>query len=368
MITDTADYRALFLNDTPLLDTRSPVEFANGSFPGAVNLPLMTDAERAAVGTCYKQSGQQAAIALGHSLVQGETKAARIAAWLDFAQHHPQGYLYCFRGGLRSQICQQWLHEAGCDYPRVLGGYKAMRQFLLQTLEHITASHPLLVLGGRTGCAKTALLPLLPATIDLEALARHRGSAFGRRVGGQPSQIDFENALAVALLRADATYGERALVVEDESKLIGRLLLPLQLQAAMKRSPYVVLEAPLEARVEHSFSHYILGNLHEWQQSLGEAAGFAAFAAELRQSLHHIQRRLGGERFPQVQALLEQALQEHASGDAVLHREWITVLLRDYYDPMYDYQLRHHSERIIFRGEAAAMREFILQYIPAVTG
>ena len=364
MTVDTADYRALFLTDTPLLDTRSPVEFLHGSFPGAVNLPLMTDAERAAVGTCYKQSGQQAAIALGHSLVHGETKAARVAAWLEFAQRHPQGYLYCFRGGLRSRISQQWLHEAGCDYPRVLGGYKAMRQFLLQTLEQVTANHPLLVLGGRTGCAKTALLPLLPATIDLEALARHRGSAFGRRVGGQPAQIDFENALAIALLRADATHAGRALVVEDESKLIGRLLLPLQLQAAMKRSPYVVLEAPFEARVEHSFRHYILGNLQEWQQSVGAEAGFAAFASELRQSLHYIQRRLGGERYPQVQALLEQALQQHADGDSALHREWISVLLRDYYDPMYDYQLRHHSERIIFRGEAAAVYEFIAKYAP----
>lgn len=366
MRTDTANYRALFLSDTPLVDARSPVEFAQGSFPGAVNLPLMTDGERAAVGTCYKESGQAAAIALGHKLVHGDIKAARVAAWLEFAQRHPNGYLYCFRGGMRSQICQQWLHEAGCDYPRVVGGYKAMRQFLLQSLEQVSATHPLLVLGGRTGCAKTAWLPALPVAIDLEALANHRGSAFGRRVGGQPSQIDFENALAVALLRMDAAHADDALVVEDESKLIGRLLLPLPLQAAMKRSPRIVLEAPLDQRVEHTFRYYILGNLHDWQKELGEEAGFLEFADELRQSLSDIQRRLGGDRFRQVQDLLEKALQQHAGGDADLHREWITLLLRDYYDPMYDHQLRNHTDRIIFRGEADAVRDFIAQYKPVV--
>ena len=98
---DTADYRALFLADAPLADLRSPGEFAQGAFPGSLSLPLMTDGERAEVGTCYKRSGQQAAIELGHRLVCGQTRAERLARWADFARHHPDGYLYCFRGGLR---------------------------------------------------------------------------------------------------------------------------------------------------------------------------------------------------------------------------------------------------------------------------
>lgn len=105
------DYRQIFLSGLPLMDARAPVEFHKGAFPGAVNLPLMNDIERQKVGTCYKVHGQQAAIELGHKLVCGAIKEERIAAWAAFARANPEGYLYCFRGGLRSQITQQWLRE-----------------------------------------------------------------------------------------------------------------------------------------------------------------------------------------------------------------------------------------------------------------
>src|SRR5450830_1788072 len=99
MANDVQVSRELFLHNRPMLDTRAPIEFGKGAFPGAVNLPLMKDAEREAVGTCYKQQGQEAAIALGHQLVSGATKAQRIAAWSEFARANPDGVLYCFRGG-----------------------------------------------------------------------------------------------------------------------------------------------------------------------------------------------------------------------------------------------------------------------------
>lgn len=364
MTGETADYRRLFLNGAPLLDTRAPVEFARGSFPGAVNLPLLLDEERAAVGTCYKRDGQQAAIALGHRLVQGAIKAGRVAGWLDFARRHPDGYLYCWRGGLRSQICQSWLREAGCDYPRVTGGYKALRRFLLQTLVDVSGRQPLLVLAGRTGSAKTVLLAQTPHSVDLEALARHRGSAFGRRPGGQPTQIDFDNALAVALLRCHANAPQRALLVEDESKLIGRVLLPLPWQAALRAAPRVLLEVPFDARVTHTVDNYVVGKLREWQDAAGAEAGFAGFAEDLRRALGHIRRRLGEERHARLQPLLEQALASHARGDAEPHRAWIGVLLREYYDPMYDYQLRQHAGRLVFRGDAAAVLQFIAAWRP----
>ena len=97
---NTTDYRELFLNDIPMMDMRAPVEFTKGAFPNAVSLPLMTDIERQKVGTCYKQKGQQAAIELGHQLVSGKVKAARVEAWAAFARANSNGYLYCFRGGL----------------------------------------------------------------------------------------------------------------------------------------------------------------------------------------------------------------------------------------------------------------------------
>lgn len=355
---DSADYHALFLSDIPMIDTRAPVEFSQGAFPTAVNLPLMTDEEREKVGTCYKQNGQQAAIALGHKLVQGDVKQARLNAWLDFAKQHPQGYLYCFRGGLRSQICQQWLAEAGCAYPRVIGGYKAMRRFLIDTVDRISREARFVILAGRTGAAKTELLRHCNNSVDLEELARHRGSAFGRRVGGQPTQIDFENALAIQMLRREHAEPNRPVLLEDEGSYVGSNTIPDALRQAMARAPIVVVEAELEARVEHSFRNYILHNLDDWQNQLGREEGFQRFAHELRESLCRLQRRLGGQRYREVGEILEDAIDAHRQDDSSAHREWIRILLRDYYDPMYDYQLSKKAERIIHRGEAEGVLAF----------
>lgn len=357
---DSGDYAELFLQDTPMIDTRAPVEFARGAFPGAVNLPLMMDTERAMVGTCYKEQGQDAAIELGHKLVAGDIKAERVAAWIDFIQQNPHGYLYCFRGGLRSQICQQWLAEAGFDCPRIAGGYKAMRRFLIDALETICKKRAFILVAGRTGAAKTDLLQHIPGSVDLEGLAHHRGSAFGRRVGGQPTQITFENALAVALLRRDHESVNAPIVLEDEGKFIGRCALPEPLLGAMIQAPLAVVEADLEERVEHSFKNYILDNLADWQQRKGES-GFTRFSDDLRESLSKLRRRLGGARYAELSALLEQALQAHLNGNEELHREWIRPLLRDYYDPMYAYQLEQKTERIVFRGTGAEVREYLIE-------
>lgn len=352
---DCADFSQLFLNDTPLLDLRAPIEFAKGAFPHTQNLPLMLDDERAKVGTCYKKHGQQAAITLGHQLVSGATKAERLAGWIAFTKQHPNGYLYCFRGGLRSQTVQQWLAEAGVHYPRIIGGYKALRRYLLESLERLCAERRFVVLAGRTGCAKTELLQTLGPHIDLEGIANHRGSAFGKRVGGQPAQIAFENALAIALLRHEQRYPDRPVLVEDESLLIGRCALPDCLREVMNQAPVYLLERSLAFRVEHSFNNYILDNLQDWQKAQGADAGFEGFADELRDSLRNIRKRLGGERYQMMSATLEQALLQHRAGDATAHRDWIEPLLADYYDPMYHYQLERKAERIVFTGGEAEL-------------
>ncbi len=131
------DYRAILLAGTPLIDVRAPVEFQQGAMPGAINLPLMNDDERAAVGTCYKRQGPEAALALGHQLVCGETRQQRMKAWLNACRQNPAGYLCCARGGQRSHIVQQWLHESGTDYPLIQGGYKALRQAAIQLTEEL---------------------------------------------------------------------------------------------------------------------------------------------------------------------------------------------------------------------------------------
>ena len=356
---NTADYRALFLQDVPMMDVRAPIEFTKGAFPGVVNLPLMNDAERQAVGTCYKQQGQQAAIELGHRLVSGDIKAQRIAAWVHFARAHPEGLLYCFRGGLRSQIVQQWLAtEAGITYPRVIGGYKALRTFLIESLQHDVAQTRFVVLGGLTGSGKTELLYQVPHSLDLEGHANHRGSGFGSRPTGQPAQIDFENRLAIDLLKQRAR-GHASLVLEDEGTHIGRCALPLVLRQAMAQAPMVWLEVPFAERVDRILRDYVVAQHADFVAVLGEPLGDASYRTHLLGSLAKIAQRLGGERYQSLHALMQAALETPGAGDLTLHREWITALLGGYYDPMYAYQRQQKADRIAFAGAAAEVLAYL---------
>jgi len=354
------DFEALFLDDTPLIDVRAPVEFAEGAFPTAHSLPLMNDQERHEVGICYKEKGQEAAVELGNALVAGDLRARRIANWRTFAEQHPQGALYCFRGGMRSQISQRWLYEeAGILYPRIKGGYKALRQFLLQTLEDTSLKIKPLILGGRTGVGKTLLLQRISNSLDLERLAWHRGSAFGRHATPQPSQIDFENALAIALLQHLAA-GNAPLLVEDESRNIGSRNIPDVLFDQLKQAPLILLEEPLEQRVEITLQEYVVEALAEYQSLHGLEEGFSVWASNLTDSLSRIKKRLGGARHADISTVMEAALaQHHRQGDISGHREWIAVLLHDYYDPMYDYQIVRHQDRVVFKGN----RQAVLSYL-----
>ncbi|MEZ7861678.1 MAG: tRNA 2-selenouridine(34) synthase MnmH [Aeromonadaceae bacterium] len=362
------DYAALFLQQRPLIDLRAPCEFAEGAFPTAINLPLMSDSERAAVGTCYKQQGQQAAIALGHQLVRGDVREQRLQGWLTQISQHPETVIYCFRGGLRSQTVQQWLAERGCVVPRVAGGYKALRQFLLQTLERITTHSPLWLVTGMTGSGKTDLLARVPAAIDLEAHANHRGSSFGGLPQGQPSNINFENGLAIELLQRERR-GQTHLVMEDESRMIGRCTLPLPLFSTMERAPLILLEAPLAERVARIRRQYVDELLAQFVRQLGdEQAARQALSDFLQQAMAKLERRLGGDRYRLLRGELLDALAaqfDHADGSG--HRLWIERLLSDYYDPLYQRSLRANSERIVFRGEADACLAYLqqLQFCPS---
>ena len=348
---NSADFRDIFLNDRPLLDVRAPVEFNKGAFPRAHNLPLMNDIERQKVGTCYKQHGQDAAIALGQKLVSGDIKAARIAACGEFARNHPDGYLYCFRGGLRSQLSQQWLADiGGMPYPRIIGGYKAMRGFLIETLEDAVRECPFVVVGGLTGTGKTEVLARLDEGLDLEGHANHRGSSFGKHATPQPGQIDFENRLAIDILKKRAAGIER-FVVEDENRAIGSCSVPL---------PLVWLEDSLEGRVERILKDYVVDLCAEFVAIHGEEEGFAAFAARLRDSLDRILKRLGGERHRRFATIMDAALAAQRRGEGVdFHRGWIAGLLAEYYDPMYAYQRESKAGRIVFSGDQDAVVDYL---------
>jgi tRNA 2-selenouridine synthase len=355
---DTDDYRGLFLTPTPMIDLRAPVEYTRGAFPCALSLPLMSDEERALVGICYKEKGQDAAITLGHELVAGELKAQRIAQWADFSRQHPQGYLYCWRGGLRSQTVQSWLREAGIDYPRIVGGYKAMRTFLLEELEKSVLDGSFVLIGGRTGTGKTRVIERLTHAVDLEGLANHRGSTFGQMPTPQPSQIDFENSLSIALMRLLA-QGADSIFLEDEGRMIGRTALPNALREKMSNAPMVVVEQSVAERVDVVLEDYVM-DLGRRYLLLHAQEGPVLHREKLLSDLGRISRRLGGDRHKLVDGMINRAFdQQWDTGDASAHREWIAYLLELYYDPMYDYQLQQRKGSCLFRGDRQAVVEWV---------
>ncbi len=377
------DYRALLLAGTPLMDVRAPVEFARGAIPGAVNRPLLSDEERHQVGISYKLDGQNAAIKLAAGLIDDTERERRLTQWKTFADAHPKGALYCFRGGLRSRIVQQWLKDVGVKLPLVDGGYKAMRRWIIDTLEALVKHHRFVLIAGRTGSGKTLLIKQLGRSIDLEGLARHRGSSFGQMLELQPSNIDFENALTVALLRLDesvhlaadstvvsAEYtvcgnnisGEvsgACVFLEDEARLIGKVCLPDVLREAMQRAPIAILETPMASRIDCCFDDYVTDLLSRYQTQLGGQAGFNAYAVNHRSNLLRVQRRFGAENTKLAMTLLDKALDQHQrAGDTSGYAAFIELMLTSYYDPMYDYQLSGKAQRIEFTGDAAAIVEW----------
>lgn len=345
------------------MDVRAPVEFARGSIPGSVNLPLLDDEQRHEIGLRYKHAGQDEAIALGLKLIKGDVKQRRIDAWTDFTRQHPEGYLFCFRGGLRSRITRDWLRDAGTEYPLIPGGYKKMRTWLMQELETGSRELPYLILGGRTGTGKTHLLPRLRASIDLEGLAGHRGSSFGKLLDAQPGNIDFENSLAVAMLRhrlSDTVRQHKNPVfLEDEGRMIGRVCIPQTLRERMQQLPVVLLEEPLQRRVEVVMKDYIVDLLELYQKALGEDQGYLQFANHHRVALQKITKRFGGQRVKETLELFEAAFAEHQRTNSTeLFKPYISALLCDYYDPMYDYQFERKNRTVLFQGSADEVAEW----------
>ncbi|MCG3100973.1 tRNA 2-selenouridine(34) synthase MnmH [Enterobacter sp. DRP3] len=352
---DGTDYRAILASDTPLIDVRAPIEFAQGAMPAALNLPLMNDDERAAVGTCYKRQGPDAALALGKRLVAGKTLEDRINAWREACLSSPGGYLCCARGGQRSHITQALLKTAGVDFPLIVNGYKALRQTAIQeTAEQV--QKPMVLIGGCTGSGKTLLVKQHAQGIDLEGLAHHRGSSFGRTLTPQLSQASFENHLAVELLKKDAPRW----VLEDEGRMIGSNHLPECLRNRMIHAPIVVVEDPFDIRLERLREEY---SDHMWASfsgAYGEEAGWKAYSEYLHHGLFAIRRRLGLQRYAEFTALLDSALlEQQRTGSTDAHFRWLVPLLNDYYDPMYSYQLGKKAEKIVYRGTYGEVADWL---------
>jgi tRNA 2-selenouridine synthase len=358
-VTQSTIYLDLFLNDIPIMDVRAPVEYDRGAFPHATNVPLLDDAQREVIGKRYKDAGQDEAIKLGLELFTPEIKNQRLLQWEQFTRKHPGGYLYCFRGGLRSRTTQAWLKEQGINYPLIQGGYKAMRQFLLDQLEISHQEIPFVILTGLTGSGKTHVLKKMTFHVDLEGLANHRGSAFGRDVNDfQPSQINFENELSIALLKHRHRYPSVPLVLEDEGKMIGRNYLTVDFYNKMVHSPRIFLQRDLEQRIRITSDDYF-GHAWPIYQDIHGIHAKDKFTSYALDSLSRIKKRLGADRYNHIHLIFTRALEQlFDSGRNAGFDEGVRILLEEYYDPMYRYQLEKKPVEVIFSGDEQAILEW----------
>ncbi|EAR50533.1 hypothetical protein OG2516_09820 [Oceanicola granulosus HTCC2516] len=239
-----------------VIDVRSPAEFAEDHVPGAINLPVLDDAERAEVGTMYVQQSPFLARKIGAAKVF-RNAADHIAGPLAHKEGGWRPLVYCWRGGQRSGSFTWMLQQIGWRAESVAGGYQSYRRLIHAALYGPPLPHRFVLLDGNTGTAKTDLLHRLAArgvqVIDLEGLANHRGSLLGERPGGQPSQKGFESALAGIL---DGLDPARPVLVEAESNKVGDILIPPALWLAMKAAPRIEVTAPLEARTAYLTAAY----------------------------------------------------------------------------------------------------------------
>ncbi len=307
-----------------IIDVRSPSEFAEDHLPGAINLPVLDDEERARVGTIYKQVSPFAAKKIGAALV-ARNSARHLEQSLASREGGWRPLVYCWRGGTRSGSFATILQQIGWRAETLAGGYKTFRALVVKALYEVPVAAPVIVLDGNTGSAKTDILQRLAArghqVIDLEGLANHRGSLFGSR-GDQPSQKAFETSLAMALSRLDPG---RPVLVEAESSKVGDLRVPPKLWVAMTRAPRLVLDIPRPARADYLTRAY---------------ADLIADPTRTRAVVDQLRPQHPAERIAEWQAMI----------GAGAWRELADSLMQHHYDPRY---ARHRARMAVPHVEIA---------------
>ena len=314
-----------------VIDVRSPAEFAEDHLPGAVNMPVLSDAERARVGTIYTQESPFVARKIGAALV-ARNAAAHIEASLMEMGGGWRPLVYCWRGGQRSGSFATILQQIGWRVAVLDGGYRAYRRQVVAALYDRPLPHRMIRLDGNTGSAKTAILTELGAlgvqVLDLEGLAAHRGSILGETGAPQPAQKGFESALAQALHGLEPS---KVTIIEAESSRIGNLRVPPALWAVMCDAPRLVLSVPVAARAA-----YLAENYADWGMDV----------ARLEVRLDHLRGLVGHEEVDQWIALAR-------AGDL---RALSEALIVRHYDPAYARARRADRGAVLARFEAADLK------------
>jgi tRNA 2-selenouridine synthase len=286
----TVPFTENLLDSHLLVDVRTPLEYAEDHIPGAINVPLLTNEERVEIGTLYKEQGPHIARIRGLELTAARfpSMVAEIAA---NALSRPI-LVYCWRGGLRSRTVTEILDLTGYPAVQLTGGHKAFRQHVVEYFAPLAPQAPLVVLHGMTGIGKTTFLELLKkrghTVIDLEGIACHRGSAFGALGQTQDhlTQKSFETALWQEF-RAAAPG--KPIIVEGESRRIGKLFLPGNLYDVMRDSIKVWCDASMETRVSRLTAEY----------------GKPEYRDEMAEALDRIKKKLGGDNHRELMGHLE---------------------------------------------------------------
>jgi tRNA 2-selenouridine synthase len=311
-----------FLAQSPeklVIDVRSPIEFRKGHIPGAVNIPLFDDLERAEIGTLYKSKGKEDAVMRGFEIV-----SPKLTEFIIEAKNNSKNkgvLVYCFRGGMRSNSFGWLLNTAGLETRIMEGGYKAYRNHVLK---RFSEKYKILLLGGATGSGKTAILKQLQGEIpliDLEGLAHHKGSAFGGI--GQPSQLPqqlFENKFYNDLTAIDP---KKNVLIEDESMSIGYNKIPYPFWLQMKQAPIIKIMVPFDLRVNRLVNEYGREDIEK-----------------LKQSVRNISQQLG----PNNAKDCLQWLDEGRLSD-------VAALTLRYYDKAYEYNHTHKNKKTIIPVE-----------------
>ncbi len=320
--------KMLEFENTVIVDVRTPKEYLEDHIPGAINIPIFDDDERAIIGTLYKQKGKEIAVETGIEITSPKLQDF-YNKYLNLSKQYKQIVLYCFRGGMRSTSLVDFLNEIGLKVLKLDGGYKAYRNYVLKYLENLSIKHQFIVLHGHTGTGKTMLLEELEkkgvCVLNLEALAQNSGSVYGEIFysGKAPSQKWFDS-LVVKILR-ESKY--KNILMESESKKIGKVTLCKTFWDTMIQGKHILINSSVENRVKRLVEDYTKYNTQDDEY--------------LKKSTSRLKDTIGNQAVEDLINKIEDKNYESVA----------SFLIQNYYDKLYSYSIGKYEYNMILSSD-----------------